>query len=80
MATAFAPIPGIPSALHRAEDDLPFVEYQEGVVFQLLHADGGRTLGNQSALSTWRHYPTSQTYGRGLRLHDQGFVELPGIP
>lgn len=39
MATAFAPIPGIPAALHRAENDLPFVEYQEGVVFQLLHAD-----------------------------------------
>ena len=39
MATAFAPIPGIPAALHRAEKDLPFVEYQEGVVFQLLHAD-----------------------------------------
>ena len=39
MATAFAPIPGIPEALHRAEKDLPFVEYQEGVVFQLLHAD-----------------------------------------
>jgi 2,4'-dihydroxyacetophenone dioxygenase len=39
MATAFAPIPGIPTALHRAEQDLPFVEYQEGVVFQLLHAD-----------------------------------------
>jgi 2,4'-dihydroxyacetophenone dioxygenase len=39
MATAFAPIPGIPAALHRAEKDLPFVEYQEGVVFQLLHAN-----------------------------------------
>jgi quercetin dioxygenase-like cupin family protein len=39
MTTAFAPIPGIPAALHRAENDLPFVEYQEGVVFQLLHAD-----------------------------------------
>jgi len=39
MATAFAPIPGIPTALHRAEKDLPFVYYQEGVVFQLLHAD-----------------------------------------
>ena len=39
MSTAFAPIPGIPEALHRAEKDLPFVEYQEGVVFQLLHAD-----------------------------------------
>ena len=39
MATAFAPIPGIPEALHRAEQELPFVEYQEGVVFQLLQAD-----------------------------------------
>src|SRR5687768_3905144 len=39
MSTAFAPVPGIPAALHRAEKDLPFVEYQEGVVFQLLQAD-----------------------------------------
>ena len=39
MATAFAAIPGIPAALHRAEKDLPYVAYQEGVVFQLLHAD-----------------------------------------
>ena len=39
MSTAVAPIPGIPTALHRAEKDLPFVEYQEGVVFQLLQAD-----------------------------------------
>ncbi len=39
MATAFASIPRIPEALHRAEKDLPFVEYQEGVVFQLLQAD-----------------------------------------
>ncbi|MGQ0760709.1 MAG: 2,4'-dihydroxyacetophenone dioxygenase family protein [Acidobacteriota bacterium] len=38
MTTAFAPIPEIPAAFHRAEKDLPFVEYQEGVVFQLLHA------------------------------------------
>lgn len=39
MATAFAPIPGIPEALHRAEKDLPFVDFQEGVVFQLLQVD-----------------------------------------
>jgi len=39
MATVFAAIPGIPAALHRAEKDLPYVAYQEGVVFQLLHAD-----------------------------------------
>lgn len=39
MSIAFAPIPGIPAALHRAEKDLPFVEFQEGVVFQLLQVD-----------------------------------------
>ncbi|HEY7914392.1 MAG TPA: 2,4'-dihydroxyacetophenone dioxygenase family protein [Blastocatellia bacterium] len=39
MATKFAPIPGVPAALHRAEKDLPFVEFQEGVDFQLLQVD-----------------------------------------
>jgi quercetin dioxygenase-like cupin family protein len=39
MATKFAPIPDIPAALHRAEKDLPFVEFQEGVDFQLLQVD-----------------------------------------
>jgi quercetin dioxygenase-like cupin family protein len=39
MATELAPIPGIPAALHRAEKDLPFVVYQEGVDFQLLQVD-----------------------------------------
>ena len=39
MSTAIAPVPGIPPALHRAETDLPFVYYQEGVTFQLLQAD-----------------------------------------
>jgi 2,4'-dihydroxyacetophenone dioxygenase len=39
MTTAFAPVPGIPTALHRAETELPFVDYQPGIVFQLLQAD-----------------------------------------
>src|SRR6267142_7108848 len=39
MATELAPIPGIHAALHRAEEDLPFVVYQEGVDFQLLQVD-----------------------------------------
>lgn len=29
----------IPAALHRGEEELPFVSYQEGVSFQLLQAD-----------------------------------------
>lgn len=32
------PIP-LPIALHRGEKELPFVPYQEGATFQLLHAD-----------------------------------------
>lgn len=36
QATAVRPIP---AALHRSESELPFVSYQEGVVFQLLHVD-----------------------------------------
>lgn len=32
-------IAGIPISLHRAAGELPFVPYQEGVVFQLLHVD-----------------------------------------
>jgi quercetin dioxygenase-like cupin family protein len=39
MATELALIPEIPAALHRAEKDLPFVVYQEGVNFQLLQVD-----------------------------------------
>ena len=39
MSASIAPVPGIPAALHRAEGDLPFVEYQEGVEFQLLQVD-----------------------------------------
>lgn len=29
----------LPLALHRGAEDLPFVPYQEGVTFQLVHAD-----------------------------------------
>ena len=29
----------IPASFHRSEEELPFVPYQEGVVFQLLHAN-----------------------------------------
>lgn len=39
MTAGASPIPALPAALHRAETDLPFVAYQEGVEFQLLHAD-----------------------------------------
>lgn len=39
MVTAPAAVPGVPTALHRAESDLPFVEVAEGVELQLLQVD-----------------------------------------
>lgn len=34
-----AHIPNIPVSHHRSEDDLPFVEFTEGITFQLLQVD-----------------------------------------
>ncbi|MFT4581234.1 MAG: 2,4'-dihydroxyacetophenone dioxygenase [Gammaproteobacteria bacterium] len=39
MSALLAPIPGIPTADHRSEEDLPFVKLTDGVEFQLLQAD-----------------------------------------
>lgn len=39
MAANPMPLREIPAALHRGENELPFVRYQEGVVFQLLHVN-----------------------------------------
>jgi len=32
-------LPNVPVSFHRAEEDLPFVPYQDGVLFQLLQVD-----------------------------------------
>lgn len=39
MASTTITARDVPAALHRSESELPFVSYQEGVVFQLLQAD-----------------------------------------
>jgi len=39
MSAQASVVKGAPLSLHRAEGDLPFVPYQEGVVFQLLQVD-----------------------------------------
>jgi quercetin dioxygenase-like cupin family protein len=43
MSALPSEVMGAPPSLHRAEGDLPFVPYQEGVVFQLLqvNVEGG---------------------------------------
>jgi 2,4'-dihydroxyacetophenone dioxygenase len=39
MASKPIPVPDVPAALHRSEDELPFVTYQDGVLFQLLQVN-----------------------------------------
>jgi 2,4'-dihydroxyacetophenone dioxygenase len=83
MATAFAPIPGIPAALHRAEKDLPFVEYQEGVVFQLLQADVEAGLWVvrvrfQPGVTIQRHKHTGEVFAFTLK-GSWNYLEYPEV-
>lgn len=39
MNESITAVPGVPAALHRGKDDLPWVSLAEGVSFQLLQAD-----------------------------------------
>ncbi len=39
MSSNPTPIPGIPTALHRGEDEIPFVPFDEGTDMQVLHVD-----------------------------------------
>ena len=67
MAAAPQAITGIPEALHRAPNDLPFVPFADGVTFQLLQVDieGGlwvvRTLFNPGVTVPW-HRHTGEVY------------------
>ena len=51
MSAALKPVP---AALHRGEKELPFVPYQDGVMFQLLQADV--TLGGAHQGATRRDH------------------------
>ena len=39
MSALASEVAGLPQSLHRGENELPFVPYQEGVVFQLLQVN-----------------------------------------
>lgn len=39
MNISFMPEPGVPASFHRGEDELPFMPFDEGITFQLLHCD-----------------------------------------
>lgn len=83
MSTAFAPVLGIPAALHRAEKDLPFVEYQEGVVFQLLQADVEAGLWVirvrfQPGVTIQRHKHTGEVFAFTLK-GSWNYLEYPEL-
>ena len=83
MATEFAPIRGIPEALHRAEADLPFVEFQEGVDFQLLQVDveGGLWVIRvrfQPGVTIQRHKHTGEVFAFTLK-GSWKYLEYPQV-
>jgi quercetin dioxygenase-like cupin family protein len=62
----------VPSALHRGENDLPFVPFQEGVTFQLLQADIAAGLWVvrvrfQPGVTIQRHKHTGEVFGFTLQ-------------
>ena len=66
MATA-GPIPGIPMALHRGEDEVPFVDIGDGSTLQLLHIDvekGLWVIRNQfkPGMQVQRHKHTGEVF------------------
>ena len=66
MATATA-IPGIPAALHRGEQDLPFVDIGDGSTLQVLHIDiekGLWVIRNQfkPGMQVQRHKHTGEVF------------------
>jgi len=76
-------MPGIPEALHRAEKDLPFVEYQEGVVFQFLQADVATGLWVirvrfQPGVTIQRHRHTGEVFAFTIR-GSWNYVEYPEL-
>jgi len=83
MATELAPIAGIPAALHRAEKDLPFVEFQEGVDFQLLQVDVEAGLWVirarfQPGVTIQRHKHTGEVFAFTLK-GSWRYLEYPQI-
>jgi len=62
----------VPGALHRGENALPFVPYQEGVTFQLLQADVETGLWVirvrfEPGVTIQRHKHTGEVFGFTLR-------------
>jgi len=83
MATNLAPIKGIPEALHRGENELPFVQFQEGIDFQLLHADVEAGLWVirvrfQPGVTVQRHKHTGEVFGFTIR-GSWKYLEYPQV-
>ncbi len=73
----------VPAALHRSESELPFVTYQEGVTFQLLHADIEAGLWVirvrfQPGVTIQRHKHTGEVFAFTLK-GSWNYLEYPEV-
>lgn len=76
-------VSGAPLSLHRAENELPFVPYQEGVVFQLLQVDLGAGLWVirvrfEAGVTIQRHRHTGEVYAFTI-AGSWRYLEYPDI-
>ena len=69
-----------PSAIHRGEEELPFVDIGDGATLQLLQVDlaNGVWIVRNHFLRTRRSRPTNTPARPGL--HAKGIVVLQGVP
>ena len=73
----------VPLALHRAESDLPFVPYQEGVTFQLVQADIAAALWTlrlraEPGITIQRHKHTGEIFAFTLQ-GSWKYLEYPEV-
>ena len=71
----------IPKALHRGEEELPFVALGDGTHLQLLQVDVEAGLWViRTKFEAGRDRADAQAHRRGVRVHDLGVVEVPRVP
>jgi 2,4'-dihydroxyacetophenone dioxygenase len=76
-------VAGLPLSLHRAENDLPFVPYQEGVLFQLLQMNTETGLWIirvrfQPGVTIQKHRHTGEVFAFTIR-GSWRYLEYPDI-
>ena len=70
----------VPTAVHIGADELPFVDIGDGNKLKVIQVDGGEGLWIvENIFQAGYEVQTPQPHRTGLRLHDLGRVEVPGV-